>query len=755
MVRIQSEVTYRESVSSSPHIAAIGPIPSPTEHALARLDAIVARSPEEHGQSEQLCAVVAAKEVSARVPKWRDDPLHHSTAVLAVASELNEEAFLDALVHGADDVLLDHDVDALKRRVDSLSAGGASRAPRRGRVLVIHPDPQHRKRLGRPLFRSGLSLDFASDLEEVVGSSEQVDVAVVYDAGDGNAHNLVRQRLEAPDLPVVVITEEDPRTTAGLRVERTAAIPLNVPADHLLFVVNELLNPGLKDLRASPRLLHAALCSFRSAGQLVPRFGATFNISRGGLFVRTLDLPAQGESVWLEFVPPGGDAVVHLRATVAWQTTGGSTPAGFAVQLLAHRCPADDLALYRDLYQRALDGAHVISKRPSEKPPSSQPDPASRLLVVDDEASIVRSIQRLFRNSGIEVTGAEDGRKAVELFRRERHDVVLTDLNMPGMSGIELLKAIRADDEEVPVLIATGAPALETAIEAIENGALRYILKPFDLNIVREAVTAALGMSKLARFRRQASMVVAASPQRTDEIGDLDETLSRAIDQLFAHYQPIVRWPTKEVIAYEALARTREPKVPHPGVLFDAAERLQRVGEVGRRMRDIASEPFATGSGRLFINLHPSDLLDDQLYSKTSKLAQLGERVTLEITERASLGGVNDLHSRVSRLRELGFQVAVDDLGAGYAGLSAFCALQPDVVKLDMSLVRDVHTSETKQRLIRSMVSACEELNIQVISEGVETIEELECLSGLGCELFQGFLLARPGLAFPEVDWPS
>jgi len=209
------------------------------------------------------------------------------------------------------------------------------------------------------------------------------------------------------------------------------------------------------------------------------------------------------------------------------------------------------------------------------------------------------------------------------------------------------------------------------------------------------------------------------------------------------------------VVAYETLARTAEPKVPHPGVLFDAAERLSRVHEVGQRMRQLAAETLRDREQRLFINLHPADLMDEDLYDARSPLAALGDRVVLEITERASLDGVRDLRERVDRLRALGFGIAVDDLGAGYAGLSAFCALQPDVVKLDMSLVRDVHLSDTKRRLVRSMTSACEELGIDVIAEGVECVEELETLQGLGLELFQGFFFARPGLPFPEIDWPS
>jgi EAL domain-containing protein (putative c-di-GMP-specific phosphodiesterase class I) len=101
----------------------------------------------------------------------------------------------------------------------------------------------------------------------------------------------------------------------------------------------------------------------------------------------------------------------------------------------------------------------------------------------------------------------------------------------------------------------------------------------------------------------------------------------------------------------------------------------------------------------------------------------------------------------------VGFRIAVDDLGAGYAGLTSFALLEPEIVKLDMSLVRAVHRSQTKQKVIRSMASLCRDMGMLVVAEGVETVEERDTLLDLGCDLLQGFLLARPGKPFPAVTW--
>jgi EAL domain-containing protein (putative c-di-GMP-specific phosphodiesterase class I) len=114
---------------------------------------------------------------------------------------------------------------------------------------------------------------------------------------------------------------------------------------------------------------------------------------------------------------------------------------------------------------------------------------------------------------------------------------------------------------------------------------------------------------------------------------------------------------------------------------------------------------------------------------------------------------VKDLRARIATLREMGFRIAVDDLGAGYAGLTSFALLEPEIVKLDMSLVRDVHLNSTKQKLVRSMTALARDMGMMVVGEGVETMEERQALEALGCDLLQGYLFAKPSKPFPTVTW--
>ncbi|HEV8547972.1 MAG TPA: EAL domain-containing protein [Polyangiaceae bacterium] len=237
----------------------------------------------------------------------------------------------------------------------------------------------------------------------------------------------------------------------------------------------------------------------------------------------------------------------------------------------------------------------------------------------------------------------------------------------------------------------------------------------------------------------------------------LERAFRRAMDGLFMVFQPIVSWKEKDIVAYEALVRTCEPELARPDLLFSAAEQLDMIIPMGRRIRRGVAQLVGNAPERvsLFVNVHGGELADPELYDAESPLSRVAERVVLEITERWSLDRFHDVGERIRALRDLGFRVAVDDLGAGYAGLTSFARLRPEIVKLDMSLIRGVNEDPTRQHLIRSLNGACRDLGIRVVAEGVETREERDTLIALGSDLLQGYLFSKPARAFPTVDSAS
>lgn len=378
-----------------------------------------------------------------------------------------------------------------------------------------------------------------------------------------------------------------------------------------------------------------------------------------------------------------------------------------------------------------------------------------RVLIVDDERAILRAYSRLMESRGYRVETASDGDEALNVMRRVDIDLVVSDLTMPGMSGIDFLRTAHERDPDVPVILMTGCPSTESAIRAMEYGALRYLMKPVAREVLERALTDAMRFRHAAKLRKQAEAVFGDYGKQLGERAELTKALGRALDGLHMAYQPIVSWSERRVFGYEALVRSNEPALPHPGALFDAAERLDRVEVVGRAIRRLAPMPLdrAPSDALLFVNLHTRDLMDDDLFAHDAPLSKIAHRVVLEVTERASLDHVDDIHSRVARLREMGFRIAIDDIGAGYAGLTCFALLEPDVVKIDMALVRDVDKTTTKAKLIGSLGALCRDLNIVLVAEGVETIAERDALLAIGCNYFQGYLFGRPAPPFGAVAW--
>lgn len=389
------------------------------------------------------------------------------------------------------------------------------------------------------------------------------------------------------------------------------------------------------------------------------------------------------------------------------------------------------------------------------------PDPlttkkiSGTVLIVDDDETLLRSLARLLRLRGYEPKTATSAAAAIELVQTERFDVVLSDIAMPGMDGIELLRNIRDTDLVVPVILITGAPAVSTAVDAVEYGAFRYLTKPVENDDLVATVEKAVRYHRMARMKARAAELLGTETAGPGDRAGLEVSFERALETLWIAYQPIVDARNRRVFGHEALLRSSEPSLPHPGAVIDAALRLEQLDVLGRSIRARAAGPVAENpaAGALFVNLHVRDLLDPTLTAQESPLSRIASRVVLEITERAALDEVGDVRPRIARLREMGFRIAIDDLGAGYSGLTSFAQLEPEVVKLDMSLVRGIDSSATKQKVVRSMSSLCRDMGMLVVAEGVETPAERDALVELGCDLLQGYLFAKPSRPFPQISW--
>jgi PAS domain S-box-containing protein len=580
-------------------------------------------------------------------------------------------------------------------------------------------DPEIRSRIFDPFFTTkppgqgtGLGLSIVQGIVAQAGGT----IEVYSDPGQGTSFHV--------RLPVAEGVEAVP-------VEAARPVPSHLRPVTVLFVDH------IAELRGvMSRALHGMGCTVIEAGSAAAARDACVRHD-GAIDVAVIDiaLPDGGGTELarvLRELRPELRVVLMSGFPVAALGPSGDVP----IDVLAKPFTPGEL---RDAIAAATsDGA----------PPNrtSETSMLSRVLVVDDDPSLRKMLVRFLSRAQFDVTDADSGRGALAQLAQRRFDVILSDIHMADGDGLELLRSLRRIDLDVPVILMSGKPDVATAAAALEFGAFRYLTKPLENDAVERVVRQAARANALARLRREAVRVGGGTPGATDRAG-LEVRFENAIADLWMAYQPIVDAKTGALFGVEALMRSREPSLPTPPSLLDAATSLGRLHALGRRTRDLAGATIAARADIpiLFMNLHPVDLLDMHLADGTSALTKIAPRVILEVTERESLVASAELTARIARLRELGFRLAVDDIGAGYSGLTSFTDLMPEIVKIDMSLVRNIHSSTVKQRTVGALCSLCHEIGASVVGEGVETVDERECLIALGCDLLQGYLIARPG----------
>jgi EAL domain-containing protein (putative c-di-GMP-specific phosphodiesterase class I) len=247
---------------------------------------------------------------------------------------------------------------------------------------------------------------------------------------------------------------------------------------------------------------------------------------------------------------------------------------------------------------------------------------------------------------------------------------------------------------------------------------------------VREAANAARSVEQRERVRR------------TDALKAVLHEGSVYID-----FHPIVLAETGEIFGYEALARGVPRILRSPEVMFEVAAEADLVWELSRLCRARAlsgAKDLLQGDQLLFVNVDPHDFADPGFGVLDSIDPR---RIVLEITERTAIKDYPKFRERLRSFRERGFRFAVDDAGSGYAGLGSIANLEPDFIKLDISLINSIDTNFIKQNLVETMVGFAKEQGAMVIAEGIERVEELETVKRLGVPLVQGFLLHHPARA--------
>ncbi|MEJ2060985.1 MAG: EAL and GGDEF domain-containing protein [Gammaproteobacteria bacterium] len=229
-------------------------------------------------------------------------------------------------------------------------------------------------------------------------------------------------------------------------------------------------------------------------------------------------------------------------------------------------------------------------------------------------------------------------------------------------------------------------------------------------------------------------------------------------DRLQVLFQPIADIRAGTIYGYEALIRGPSDSSLHsPLALFDAARRCDGLSELDHLCRRLAIERFVQLGlpGQLFLNVMPEAMLqpDGPTGRTLGYLASAGlspDRVVIELTEQSPIRNYELMREAMAHYREMGFSIALDDLGSAYGGLRHWAELRPDFVKIDGHFAQNIHTDDIKRQFVRSMREIGKEFSTRLVVEGIETREEYEAISRLGIELGQGYYLQRPSAQPPR-----
>ena len=379
------------------------------------------------------------------------------------------------------------------------------------------------------------------------------------------------------------------------------------------------------------------------------------------------------------------------------------------------------------------------------------------VLLVDADPAHVRALWAILERAGLRhIRAYTDPREAVEALQRQP-DLALVALHMPGLDGYAVLEKLveRAAGTYLPVVILTADTTTGALRRALQYGAQDFITKPFDATEVLLRVRNLLQTGDLYKELRLHNrwLRTEVDEQRADEQiqhGERSQQEARIATVLRTQalpmvYQPVADMSTGRVVGVEALSRFPGEPFRPPDVWFAEAERvgfgvdlqLLAIQHSLGALEKLPPDVF------LAVNLTPPVVL-----APAQRLLRMTEgaldRLVLELTEQVPVEDYEVLNKAIAPLRERGARLAVDDTGAGYAGLRHLIALAPEIVKLDRSLTSGVDRDPARRALAGALVHFGRDIGAHVVAEGVETDSELEVLRALEVPWGQGYRIARP-----------
>jgi EAL domain-containing protein (putative c-di-GMP-specific phosphodiesterase class I)/ActR/RegA family two-component response regulator len=368
------------------------------------------------------------------------------------------------------------------------------------------------------------------------------------------------------------------------------------------------------------------------------------------------------------------------------------------------------------------------------------------VLIVDDNAFDVAVLQQLLMRQGLERVYTEtDSRKVHRLLVKYRPDLVLLALRMPHVDGFAVLAQIRkyAAGGYLPVMVLTGDTTTASRNRALVEGAQDFLIKPVDPTEVTLRIANLLQTRELyATLRYLTAVQTQPGGERAEILARIQGVLQ---DETLTHvFQPIQDLNTGATVGHEALSRFPDPTLGGPDRWFADAFNVGLGVDLEWLAATSAMTYLDTAPPEMFLTVNMSPATVMHLVENELCPPALWPRIVIELTEQVPVEDYPALQRALAPLRAQGARLSADDLGSGYAGFRHLLRLQPDILKLDISLIAGINRSHEQQALTRALLTFAYEIGAQVIAEGIEEPAELKTLQDLGVPLGQGYLIGRP-----------
>jgi EAL domain-containing protein (putative c-di-GMP-specific phosphodiesterase class I)/ActR/RegA family two-component response regulator len=376
------------------------------------------------------------------------------------------------------------------------------------------------------------------------------------------------------------------------------------------------------------------------------------------------------------------------------------------------------------------------------------------VLIADDEPALRGALAELLgQEDQVRIVGtAGDADEAIELAHSSTPDIALVDVKMPAGGGPRAAREIIRVSPATRVIALSAFEDRPTVLEMLRAGAVGYLVKGTAAEQIVDSIAKVMQggtslssevvgglVAELTSQLRRQEIVEEELEQRRTEIHRFlsGEGLTMA-------FQPILDLRTGTIVGTEALARFGSLPQRSPIEWFAEAVQLElgvqlELATIREAMRALSKLPQDV---YLSLNASPRAAMSPAL---PGALGDLAGRIVIEITEHEAIADYTELMQALAALRGVGVKIAIDDAGAGFASLRHTLQIAPDIVKVDMSLVRDIDKDRGRRALASALISFSDEMEMEIIAEGIETKEELDTLLELGVRYGQGFFLAKPG----------